>query len=78
MSSLAISTTLNGQSGELAIKAARCEQKTSLLQLEDDQIINIQVKLFTDYISAKVSGNDKLAQFYSDRFPPELRVDFDR
>ena len=40
-------------------------------------MIGIQVKLFMDFISAKVTGNDKLAQFYSDRFPPELRKAYD-
>jgi hypothetical protein len=72
------SSKWNGQSGDFATKAARLEQKTALLHLEDNQIINIQAKLFSDFINAKVTGNDKLAQFYSDRFPPELRVAFDR
>src|SRR5450432_3241965 len=72
------SSEWNGQSSDFATKAARLEQKTALLHLEDNQIINIQVKLFTDFINARVTGNDKLAQFYSDRFPPELRVAFDR
>ena len=67
------SSKWNGQSSDFATKAARLEQKAALLHLEDNQVINIQVKLFMDFISAKVAGNDKLAQFYSDRFPPELR-----
>jgi hypothetical protein len=72
------SSKWNGQSGDFATKAARLEQKAALLHLEDNQVINIQVKLFMDFISAKVAGNDKLAQFYSDRFPPELRAAYDR
>jgi len=72
------SSKWSGQSGDFATKAARLEQKAALLHLEDNQVINIQVKLFMDFISAKVAGNDKLAQFYSDRFPPELRAAYDR
>lgn len=72
------SSKWNGQSSDFATKAARLEQKAALLHLEDNQVINIQVKLFMDFISAKVAGNDKLAQFYSDRFPPELRAAYDR
>ncbi len=72
------SSKWSGQSGDFATKAARLEQKAALLHLEDNQVINIQVKLFMDFISAKVAGNDKLAQFYSDRFPPELRTAYDR
>ena len=36
-------------------------------------MIGIQAKMFTEFINAHATGNDKLAQFYSDRFPPELR-----
>lgn len=72
------SSKWNGQSGDFATKAVRLEQKASLLHLEDNQIIDIQVKLFMEFIDAKVAGNDKLAQYYSDRFPPELRAAYDR
>src|ERR1700720_500215 len=68
----------NGQSSDLATSAARLEQKAGLLRLEDNQVIGVQVKLFTDFVSAQVGGNEKLAEFYSDRFPPELRVAYDR
>jgi len=66
------------QSGHFATSAARFEQNAALRRLEDNQVIGIQIKLFTDFIDARVAGNEKLAQFYSDRFPPELRVAFDR
>jgi hypothetical protein len=72
------SSEWSGQSADSATKAARLEQKTALLNLEDNQIVNTQVGLFTDFINARVTGNDKLAQFYSDRFPPELRVAYER
>jgi hypothetical protein len=72
------SSKWNGQSGGFATKAVRLEQKASLLHLEDNQIIDIQVKLFMEFIDAKVAGNDKLAQYYADRFPPELRTAYDR
>jgi hypothetical protein len=68
----------SGQSSDLATNAARSEQKASVLSLKDNQVLSVQVKLFTDFIDAKVGGNEKLAQFYSDRFPPELSVAFGR
>jgi hypothetical protein len=40
-------------------------------------VIGIQAKMFTEFINARATGNDKLAQFYSDRFPPELRKAYD-
>src|SRR5260370_14927593 len=68
----------NGASSDFATKAVRLEQKAAVLDVQDTQIVSIQVTLFTDFINAKVAGNDKLAQFYSDRFPPELRAAYDR
>lgn len=72
------SSKWSGQSSDFATSAARLEQKAGLLRLEDNQIASIQVKLFTDFLSARMEGNDKRAQFYSDRFPPELRAAYDR
>ena len=68
----------SGQSSDLATSAARLEQKAALLSLQDNQVAGNQIGLFSEFINAKVSGNEKLARFYSDRFPPELRAAFDR
>ena len=68
----------NGVSSNFATKAARLEQKAAALHLEDNQIKSVEIKLFTDFISARVAGNNQLAQFYSDRFPPEMRTAYDR
>jgi hypothetical protein len=67
-----------GLSSDLATNAARLEQKAALLRLEDNQVISNQIKLFSEFVSARMQGDDKRAQFYSDRFPPELRVAYDR
>ncbi len=72
------SSKWSGQSSEFATSAARLEQKSALLHLEDNQITSIQAKMFMDFINATLAGNNKLAQFYSDRFPPELRAAYDR
>ncbi len=72
------SSKWNGASSGFATKAVRLEQKAAVLDVQDTQIGSIQVTLFTGFINAKVAGNDKLAQFYSDRFPPELRTAYDR
>jgi hypothetical protein len=72
------SSKWSGQSSDFATNAARLEQKAALLHLEDNQVISIQAKMFMDFINAKLAGNDMLAQFYSDRFPPELRTAYAR
>lgn len=72
------SSKWSGQSSAFATNAARLEQKAGLLHLEDNQITSIQARMFMDFINATLAGNDKLARFYSDRFPPELRTAYDR
>ena len=37
----------------------------------------LQAKMFTEFIDAQMSGKEKLANFYLDRFPPELRKAYD-
>ena len=71
------SSKWSGQSGGFAAEAGRLNQKAALLHLEGNQVIGIQAKMFTEFIDAQMIGNDKLAHFYSDRFPPELRKAFD-
>src|SRR6266513_2015951 len=71
------SSKWNGQSGGFATEAGRLNQKAALLHLEGNQVIGIQAKMFTEFINAHATWNDKLAQFYSDRFPPELRKAYD-
>ena len=72
------SSKWSGRSSEFSTNAARLEQKAALLHLEDNQVTSIQAKMFMDFINATLAGNDKLAHFYSDRFPPELRAAYDR
>ena len=72
------SSKWSGQSSEVATSAARLEQKAALLHLEDNQVTSIQAKMFMDFINATLAGNEKLAQYYSDRFPPELRTAYAR
>jgi hypothetical protein len=71
------SSKWNGQSGGFATEAGRLNQKAALLHLEGNQVISVQVKMFMAFIDAQMMGNDKLAHFYSDRFPPELRKAYD-
>jgi hypothetical protein len=71
------SSKWSGQSAGFAAEAGRLNQKAALLHLEGNQVIGVQVKMFTEFIHAQMIGNDKLAHFYSDRFPPELRKAYD-
>ena len=36
-----------------------------------------QARMFMEFMDAQMSGKEKLAKFYQDRFPPELRKSYD-
>ncbi len=71
------SSKWNGQSSTFATKAARSNQQAAVLHLEGNQVTALQAKMFTEFMDGRMSGNEKLAQFYLDRFPPELRKAYD-
>jgi hypothetical protein len=71
------SSRWNGQSTGFATEAGRSNQQAALFHLEGNQVYSLQVTLFAKFIDAQMSGNDKLAHFYLDRFPPELRKAYD-
>jgi hypothetical protein len=53
------------------------ERKAGLLSLQGMQQATIQTAMFTEVLAAKQAGNDQLANFYVERFPPELRKAYD-
>lgn len=71
------SSEWNGQSSTFATKAARSIQQAAVLHLEGNQVTALQAKMFTEFMDAQMSGKEKLANFYLDRFPPELRKAYD-
>jgi hypothetical protein len=71
------SSEWNGQSSTFATEAGRSNQQAALLHLEGNQVTMLQAKVFTEFIDAQMSGKEKLANFYLDRFPPELRKAYD-
>jgi len=71
------SSEWNGQSSTFATKAGRSNQQAAVLHLEGNQVTALQAKMFTEFIDAQMSGKEKLANFYLDRFPPELRKAYD-
>src|SRR5437867_12045851 len=71
------SSEWNGQSSTFGTKAARSNQQAAVLHLEGNQVTALQAKMFTEFIDAQMSGKEKLANFYLDRFPPELRKAYD-
>lgn len=65
------------QSNRLMNEFNALERKAGLLSLQGMQQATIQTAMFTEVLAAKQAGNDQLANFYVERFPPELRKAYD-
>jgi len=53
------------------------ERRAGLLTIRGMQSATIHVALFIQVLAAQEAGNEKLAQFYAQRFPPDLRKAYD-
>ena len=49
------------------------ERTAGLLTMQGTQQATIQTGMFMQALAARQAGNDKLVNFYVERFPPELR-----
>jgi hypothetical protein len=65
------------QSNRLMNEFNALERKAGLLSLQGMQQATIQTAMFTEVMAAKQAGNEQLANFYVERFPPELRKAYD-
>jgi hypothetical protein len=53
------------------------ERKAGLLSIQGIQQATIQTTMFMQMLAAQQSGNEKLANFYVQRFPPDARKAYD-
>ena len=61
------------QSNRLMNEFNTLERKAGLLTVQGTQQATIQTGMFMQALAAKQAGNEKLMNFYVERFPPELR-----
>lgn len=53
------------------------ERKAGVLTIQGMQQTTIHTAMFMQLLAAKQAGNEKLANFYAERFPPEVRKAYD-
>ena len=53
------------------------ERKAGLLSLQGAQAATIHTAMFMQLLAAQQAGNEKLASFYAERFPPDVRKAYD-
>jgi len=55
-------------------ESSRAGQQVTMLNLQQGQVMTTNVVTFTQYINALMSHNQKLSNFYLERFSPEFKV----
>ena len=65
------------QSNRLMNEFNTLERRAALLTMQGTQQATIHAGMFMQALAAHQAGNDKLANFYIERFPPELRKAYD-
>jgi hypothetical protein len=53
------------------------ERQAGLLSVQGMQTASIHAAMFMQLLAAKQAGNEKLASFYAERFPPDVRRAYD-
>jgi len=53
------------------------ERRASLYTMQGMQQATIHTAMFMELLAAQHDGNEKLAKFYADRFPPDVRKAYD-
>src|SRR5437762_7564193 len=65
------------QSNRLMNEFNSLERKAGLLSLQGMQQATIHTAMFMEVLAAKQAGNEQLANFYVERFPPDVRKAYD-
>ncbi|PYL01778.1 MAG: hypothetical protein DME32_08435, partial [Verrucomicrobia bacterium] len=53
------------------------ERRANLLNIQGMQAASIHAAMFMQLLAAQQAGNEKLADFYAQRFPPDVRKAYD-
>ena len=53
------------------------ERRAGLLEVQGSQALVVHVSMFMQLLAAQHAGNEKLATFYAERFPPDVKNAYD-
>jgi hypothetical protein len=65
------------RANRLANHANALERRAGVLTLQGMQSASIHIGMFMQMLAAQRAGNEKLAAFYVERFPPDVRKAYD-
>src|SRR5256885_4375881 len=67
------SATWTRQSNRLMNESNALEQRAALLEVQGNQALIVHTAMFMELLAAQYAGNEKLASFYAERFPPDVK-----
>ncbi len=65
------------RSSRLMSEVNSLERKVGLLNVQGMQTAQLHIAMFMEVLAAQQAGNEKQANFYAERFPPDLRKAYD-
>jgi hypothetical protein len=65
------------QSNRLMNEYNALERRAALLDVQGNQALIIHASMFMQLLAAQHAGNEQLASFYAERFPPDVRKAYD-
>jgi hypothetical protein len=66
------------QGNRLMQQANVLDRRAGLVTLQGTQMVTIHAGMFMQLLAARQAGNEKLAEFYAQRFPPDVRKAYDQ
>lgn len=65
------------QSNRLMNEYNGLERRAALLEVQGSQALVVHASMFMQLLAAQHAGNEQLARFYADRFPPDVKKAYD-
>jgi hypothetical protein len=65
------------RSNRLMSESNSLERQAGILSVQGMQAASIHAAMFMQLLAARQAGNEKLASFYAERFPPDVRKAYD-
>src|SRR5437016_11816985 len=61
------------RSNRLMNESNALERQAALLEVQGNQALIVHTAMFMELLAAQYAGNEKLASFYAERFPPDVK-----
>ena len=71
------SATWTRQSNRLMNESNALERRAALLDVQGSQALIVHAAMFMQLLAAQHAGNQQLASFYAERFPPDVKKAYD-